>query len=48
VINLTYLSSGVTDMDDQCPNCAGTNFVSKRKPWSFVRHFDGRGLSHQL
>ena len=28
VINLTYLSPGVTDMDDQCPNCGGTNFVS--------------------
>lgn len=28
VLNLTYLSPGVTNMDDQCPNCGGTNFVS--------------------
>ena len=28
VMNLTYLSPGVTDMDDQCPNCGATNFVS--------------------
>ena len=28
VFDLTYLAPGVTDMDDQCPNCGGTNFVS--------------------
>jgi outer membrane receptor protein involved in Fe transport len=28
VMDLTYLAPGVTDMDDQCPNCGGTNFVS--------------------
>jgi len=25
---ITYLTAGVTDMDDQCHNCGGTNFVS--------------------
>lgn len=25
---LTYLAPGVTDMDDQCPNCGSTGFVS--------------------
>ncbi|MFZ0307762.1 MAG: TonB-dependent receptor [Candidatus Sulfotelmatobacter sp.] len=28
VFDLTYLAAGVTDVDDQCPNCGGTNFVS--------------------
>jgi hypothetical protein len=28
VMDLTYLAPGVTDVDDQCPNCGGTNFVS--------------------
>jgi len=28
VTELTYLTAGVTDMDDQCHNCGGTNFVS--------------------
>jgi Carboxypeptidase regulatory-like domain/TonB dependent receptor len=28
VFDLTYLAPGVTDMDDQCPNCNNTNFVS--------------------
>ena len=28
VFDLTYLAPGVTDVDDQCPNCGGTNFVS--------------------
>ncbi|ABF41574.1 Cna B-type protein [Candidatus Koribacter versatilis Ellin345] len=28
VMDLTYLAPGVADMDDQCPNCGGTNFVS--------------------
>jgi hypothetical protein len=28
VMDLAYLAPGVTDMDDQCPNCGGTNFVS--------------------
>jgi hypothetical protein len=28
VMDLTYLTPGVTDVDDQCPNCGGTNFVS--------------------
>ena len=28
VMDLTYLAPGVTSMDDQCPNCGGTNFVS--------------------
>ena len=28
VMDLTYLAPGVNDMDDQCPNCGGTNFVS--------------------
>jgi hypothetical protein len=28
VMDLTYLAPGVTNMDDQCPNCGGTNFVS--------------------
>jgi len=28
VMDLSYLAPGVTDMDDQCPNCGGTNFVS--------------------
>jgi hypothetical protein len=28
VTELTYLAPGVTDMDDQCHNCGGTNFVS--------------------
>jgi Carboxypeptidase regulatory-like domain/TonB dependent receptor len=28
VMDLTYLAPGVTDMDDQCHNCGGTNFVS--------------------
>ena len=28
VMDLTYLAPGVTDVDDQCPNCGGTNFAS--------------------
>src|ERR1700682_916195 len=28
VMDLTYLAPGVTNMEDQCPNCGGTNFVS--------------------
>ncbi|MGA9527350.1 MAG: carboxypeptidase regulatory-like domain-containing protein [Terriglobales bacterium] len=28
VMALTYLAPGVTDMDDQCPNCNETGFVS--------------------
>ncbi|MGA2391285.1 MAG: TonB-dependent receptor [Candidatus Sulfotelmatobacter sp.] len=28
VFDLTYLAAGVTDVDDQCPNCGGTDFVS--------------------
>ena len=28
VMDLTYLAPGVTDMDDQCPNCGGTDFAS--------------------
>jgi len=28
VTELTYLTAGVTDMDDQCHNCGSTNFVS--------------------
>ena len=28
VMEFTYLAPGVTDMDDQCHNCGGTNFVS--------------------
>lgn len=28
VMDLTFLAPGVTTMDDQCPNCGGTNFVS--------------------
>ncbi len=28
VTALTYLAPGVTDMDDQCPNCGSTGFVS--------------------
>jgi hypothetical protein len=28
VFDLTYLAPGVTDMDDQCPNCGNTNFAS--------------------
>jgi hypothetical protein len=28
VTELTYLTPGVTDMDDQCHNCGATNFVS--------------------
>ena len=28
VTELTYLTAGITDMDDQCHNCGGTNFVS--------------------
>ncbi len=28
VMDLTYLAPGVNDMDDQCHNCGGTNFVS--------------------
>ena len=28
VTELTYLSAGVTDVDDQCHNCGSTNFVS--------------------
>jgi hypothetical protein len=28
VTELTFLAPGVTDMDDQCHNCGGTNFVS--------------------
>jgi len=28
VMDLTFLAPGVTSMDDQCPNCGGTNFVS--------------------
>ena len=28
VMDLTYLTPGVTEMDDQCSNCGGTNFVS--------------------
>lgn len=28
VMDLTYLAPGVADMDDQCPNCGGTDFVS--------------------
>jgi len=28
VMDLSYLAPGVTDMDDQCPNCGGTDFVS--------------------
>ncbi len=28
VFDLTYLAAGVTDMDDQCPNCNNTNFTS--------------------
>lgn len=28
VMDLTYLAPGITDMDDQCHNCGGTNFVS--------------------
>jgi hypothetical protein len=28
VTELTYLSPGVSDMDDQCHNCGSTNFVS--------------------
>ncbi|MFI5096364.1 MAG: TonB-dependent receptor domain-containing protein [Candidatus Acidiferrales bacterium] len=28
VMELTYLAPGVNDMDDQCHNCGGTNFVS--------------------
>ncbi len=28
ITDLTYLAPGVTNMDDQCPNCGGTNWVS--------------------
>jgi Carboxypeptidase regulatory-like domain/TonB dependent receptor len=28
VTQLTYLTAGVTDVDDQCQNCGSTNFVS--------------------
>jgi hypothetical protein len=28
VMDLTFLTPGVTEMDDQCRNCGGTNFVS--------------------
>jgi hypothetical protein len=28
VTDLTYLAPGITNMDDQCPNCGGTNWVS--------------------
>lgn len=28
VMNLTFLAPGVTEMDDQCVNCGGTDFVS--------------------
>lgn len=28
VMDLTYLAPGITDVDDQCPNCGGTNFAS--------------------
>lgn len=28
VMDLTYLAPGVTDVDDQCSNCGGTNFAS--------------------
>lgn len=28
VMNLTFLAPGVTEMDDQCKNCGGTDFVS--------------------
>jgi Carboxypeptidase regulatory-like domain/TonB-dependent Receptor Plug Domain len=28
LMDLTFLAPGVTYMDDQCPNCTGTNFVS--------------------
>lgn len=28
VLDLTFLSPGMSYMDDQCPNCTGTNFVS--------------------
>jgi hypothetical protein len=28
VMDLTFLGPGVSYMDDQCPNCSGTNFVS--------------------
>jgi Carboxypeptidase regulatory-like domain/TonB dependent receptor len=28
IFDLTYLAPGVTNMDDQCPNCDNTNFTS--------------------
>jgi len=28
VLDLTFLTAGVTEVDDQCGNCTGTNFVS--------------------
>lgn len=28
VMDLTFLTAGVTEMDDQCKNCGGTDFVS--------------------
>jgi len=28
VTDLTYLAPGITNVDDQCPNCGGTNWVS--------------------
>ena len=28
VLDLTFIAPGVNYMDDQCPNCTGTNFVS--------------------
>ncbi len=31
VMDLTYLAPGVTDRDDQCSNCGGSNFVSNGK-----------------
>ena len=36
VLDLTFIAPGVNYMDDQCPNCTGTNFVSDTD--SYVPH----------